>query len=302
MKPVERCHPGCEFCGDQTGKDERWVRKKKYLEDQGKLYVMRECQWRKKIKSENLRNYETRNLPLLMQPFGTTSQILNGIIEGKLFGFIVTDVTTPDEVIEKIKWLNFPPVIRRESIDETLLTPYMKKRVKEKKYKLPQVSPIQTFHGKQLLIFTPLAKFYLELGLKLSNISQFLQYQDSYVLKKFVSKITNGRIGAKRQRNSELELSYKVIGNSGYGKLGESVKRYTKTKLVDDMRLKIDQKSAFFKDSHPLETEDGEHELCEVDMQPKSVTDNKPLPMAVAILQNSKLHFLRKLFKISFST
>ena len=66
------------------------------------------------------------------------------------------------------------------------------------------------------------------------------------------------------------------------------------------MRLKIDQKSAFFKDSHPLETEDGEHELCEVDMQPKSVTDNKPLPMAVAILQNSKLHFLRKLFKIFF--
>lgn len=245
------------------------------------------------MKNEKLRYFETPFLPQIMQHFGSTTDLLKGIQDGQLFGFIVCDVRTPNEIIEKIKWINFPPVIRRESIDETLLTPYMLSRVKEKGYKLPQVSPIQAFHGSQLLLYAPLAKFYLDLGIKLENITSFIQYKEACVLKKFVEKITEGRIGAKRKRNDELELAYKIIGNSGYGKLGESVKKYTRTKLVDDQRLKTDQKSAFFKDSHPLVTEDGEHEICEVDMQPRIVTDDKPLPMAVAILQQSKLHFLR---------
>ena len=254
---------------------------------------MRECRWKLKVKNEKLRRFDTPFLPQIMRPFGSSRDILTGIQDGSLFGFIVADLTTPSALLEQIKWLNFPPVIRRESIDESLLTPYMKNRVNEKGYKLPQISPIQTYHGSQLLLFTPLVKFYLELGLEVTNITKFLQYKESFVLQNFVNKITNGRIQAKRKKNSELELAYKIIGNSGYGKLGESVKKYTKTKLVDDKRLKIDQKSAFFKDAHPLVDEEGEHEICEVDMQPKSVIDNKPLPMAVAILQNSKLHFLR---------
>lgn len=254
---------------------------------------MRECQWKNKVKNEKLRNFETEFLPGIMKPFASTHDILEGIKSGNLFGFVICDVRTPDHILNKIRWINFPPVIRRESIDETLLTPYMKERVKERGYKLPQVSPIQTFHGKQLLLYTPLAKFYLELGLELENITSFIQYKESHVLKNFVRKITDGRINAKKRKNSELELAYKVIGNSGYGKLGESVKKYTRTKLVSDERLKIDIKSAFFKDFHPLSTEDGEHEISEVNMQPKSVTDDKPLPMAVAILQLSKLHFLR---------
>ena len=90
----------------------------------------------------------------------------------------------------------------------------MKSRVKEKGYKLPQISPIQTFHGQQLLLFTPLARFYLQLGLELENISLFIQYKGVSVLQDFVTKITNGRIDAKRKQNSELELAYKVIGKS----------------------------------------------------------------------------------------
>ena len=292
MKSLCTNHPGCEYCGN-SGVDERWSRKKKYLEKIGRVFVMRECQWKEKFKRENLRNFVTPFLPGIMRPFVSSSEILAGIQEETLFGYIVCDVRTPQAVIDKIKWLNFPPIIRRESIDESLMTPYMKKRVLERGYKLPQISPIQCFHGQQLLLYTPLAKFYLDLGLKLENITSFIQYQESFVLRKFVSKITEGRIGAKRKRNPELELAFKVIGNSGYGKLGESVKKYTRTKLVDDKRLKTDIKSAFFKDFHPLTTEDGEHEICEIDMQPKCVTDDKPLPMAVAILQHSKLHFLK---------
>ena len=135
----------------------------------------------------------------------------------------------------------------------------MKKRVTERSYPLPQISPIQCFHGKQLLLYTPLAKFYLELGLELTNITKFIQYQKSFVFDSFVDKITSGRISARKADNPSLELAYKVIGNrldskiilyeflllnyfSSYGKLGENVRKYSKIALGDDHMAKKRQK------------------------------------------------------------
>ena len=80
--------------------------------------------------------------------------------------------------------------------------------------------------------------------------------------------------------------------------MGESVKRYTKTRLGDDKRLKEDMKSAHFKDSNILTMENGEHDLIEIDMRPQKIADNKPVIMAKAILQNSKLHFLKFVYHV----
>ena len=80
--------------------------------------------------------------------------------------------------------------------------------------------------------------------------------------------------------------------------MGESVKRYTNTKLGNDKRLKRDMKSAHFKDSNILTMENGEHNLIEIDMRPRKIADNKPIVLAKAILQNSKLHFLRFVYDV----
>ena len=44
-----------------------------------------------------------------MNRFGTEKDIINGIKNDNLFGFIVCDISTPEEMIEKYLWLNFPP-------------------------------------------------------------------------------------------------------------------------------------------------------------------------------------------------
>ena len=44
--------------------------------------------------------------------------------------------------------------------------------------------------------------------------------------------------------------------------------------------------------------EDGDHELIEISMAPKKVEDDKPIAMAAAILQNSKLHFLKFVYEV----
>ena len=58
--------------------------------------------------------------------------------------------------------------------------------------------------------------------------------------------------------------------------------------------------SPFFKQENFLEMENGESELIEITMTPKKVYDDKPVTMAAAILSNSKLHFLRFIYKVVF--
>ena len=49
-----------------------------------------------------------------------------------------------------------------------------------------------------------------------------------------------------------------------------------------------------------LDMENGEHEAVEITMTPKKVYDNKPIPMAAAILSNSKLHFLKFIYEVVY--
>lgn len=205
-------HPGCPHCGD-GGADPRWERKKQFLSEHGTLHIMRECLWRQKVKQLGLRYFHTPDLPLIMNTFGNERELLNAIRNDNIFGFCVCDVSTPPDVFKQIKHLNFPPVIRREVIDENLLSPYMAERCAKRGYKLPQKTLIQCYNGSQLLLFTPMIQFYMEIGLVITNVTRFIQYRPAIIFEKFVEKITSGRISAKKSGNESLELAYKIIGN-----------------------------------------------------------------------------------------
>ena len=213
---VDGRHVFYEFLGDYyhpEGADQRWERKSRLLQSLGTLHVMREGVWRKQVQVKGLKHFHTSSFPLIMNTFGKEKELLSAIQNDNIYGFAVCDVTTPSSVYEKIKHINFPPVIRRAIIDEELLSPYMKQRCQERGYKLPQKTLIQSYNGTQLLLMTPMIQFYLSLGLVISNISKFVQYRPAIAFDKFVKKITNGRITAKRNNNESLELAFKIIGN-----------------------------------------------------------------------------------------
>ena len=149
-------------------------------------------------------------------PSGNGKSILNGIENGELFGFIIGDVTTPQHLIDEIEYINFPPVIQRMDITINHLSEYMSERVQENATALPRTTVVQTYHAKQLLMFTPLVKFYIDLGLKISNITTFVQYLPMKCLKPFMEKVTNMRIAAAYDGEETKGNSAKLIGNSGY--------------------------------------------------------------------------------------
>ena len=158
--------------------------------------------------------FKTPNMPHLMSYSGSEQDILKGIKNGSFFGFIVADVTTPDDLLDEILPINFPPIIIRDTITEDMVGDYMKGRLNTKESKaVPCSTLLQKYNAKNVLLLSTMAKFYLELGMEISNITTFIQYRPAVVLDPFVKTITNGRISAKKAGNESLELAYKVIGN-----------------------------------------------------------------------------------------
>ena len=201
----------CPKCND-CNKPDNWELKKRALKQNGKLHFIRECDWTREKKEMDY--FETPDLPLIWKNFGSMRQILQGIEDGELFGFCLCDVKTPPKTFEDIHKVNFPPVIRRMKIDEEHISPYMKMRVSQgANLKLPVETVVQTFNGEQLLLFTPLIRFYMDLGLEISNITMFVQYRPGVILGDFVDQITEGRIKALEEKNSQLALTYKTVGN-----------------------------------------------------------------------------------------
>ena len=78
--------------------------------------------------------------------------------------------------------------------------------------------------------------------------------------------------------------------------MGENPTRYTNTKIVSNDKLIKCISSPFHKDLHPLNSEVDELEYIEVQQVPKKVADKKPVQMSIAILQHSKLQFLKYIY------
>ena len=110
----------------------------------------------------------------------------------------------------------------------------------------------------------------------------------------FVKKVVKMRTEAKKTGDEAKSLTAKLFGNSSYGKTGEAVSKYRNTSIIfDDDEFVEKKKSALFKSSNPVISEDNDQVAHEVSMLSKKVDDNKPVHVAVTILQNAKLLFLR---------
>ena len=112
----------------------------------------------------------------------------------------------PDELIEQLKWINFPPIISKQRITLDHLSDYMKKRYEEEGRKLDQESLVQTFRGENLFVFSELLKFYLHLGYEIRNVRMATQYLGEKCFAPFISKVVNMRIRAEKIDNDPTKV------------------------------------------------------------------------------------------------
>ena len=105
----------------------------------------------------------------------------------------------------------FPPVITKQVIGDDMLSPFMK----ELNDKKPVESPVQTYHGKNLFLFTPMVKLYMDMGLKISNVTEVVQYYPGKCFLPFANRVVQLRSEATRDGDDAKQLTAKLFGNSG---------------------------------------------------------------------------------------
>ena len=108
----------------------------------------------------------------------------------------------------------FPPVITKQIIEDDMLSPFMKELNENIKVK-QEASPVQTYHGTNLFLFTPLVKLYMDLGLKISNVKEVIQYFPGKCFLPFANRVVQLRSEATRDGDDAKQLTAKLFGNSG---------------------------------------------------------------------------------------
>ena len=189
--------------------------KRSKLAEFGEVIYMTECEWDELLPL--VKNTKTR-FPRILHKSDDIDTLLKGILSGELYGFIFTDIDGPDDLIEILAEQNFPPIFNKVKLTEEHLSPYMRSRYSAKDKKLKQESLVQTFRAKNILIHTCLARFYLEIGLKLFNIKWFTQYLGETSIAPFMKKVTSMRIEATKDKanpDKTKSNTAKIIGNSG---------------------------------------------------------------------------------------
>jgi len=179
---------------------------------------MWECQF--KILLPTIQNISTPTIPDILKTGQKETDLISGIKSGSLYGFIVCTINTPTDIADQLK--DFPPIIKRQKIIDSHLTPYTRNRIKLEKpnlKKFERETVVQCFNAENHLLLTSLAKYYLEKGLIISNVKTFVQYIPEKSLQPFVSHVTKMRIEAEKDNQHTKGNTAKIYGNSGYGKV-----------------------------------------------------------------------------------
>ena len=145
-------------------------------------------------------------------------KILKGIKESSLFGMLLCDIETPSHL--KPLFAEFCPIFKNAEVSRDDIGLLMKNYA-EKIGSLPQPRKmlIGSYFGNKILLITPFVKCFLNLGLVVTTIYEFIEFLPINCFQDFGDRISNAR------RESDLDPDkailanlMKLIGNSGYGK------------------------------------------------------------------------------------
>ena len=224
---------GCRFhrcphkCGvESVQSDEDFLRETKRLEfleeNLDVFHIIRGCEWaEEKKKIFKQRRFIKSNIsPFLGWKHVGEQEILKAVENGSFYGIMCVDIETPDEVVAKYEKLNFPFIFNKVGIDEDMLSPEVLEEARKRNTSFPVSVKTLTWNAKSFIAVSPLLKFYMKLGMKISNVQWALQYQVGKPFKYFVESLVEERIAAESStpKNTSRGDRAKLALNSAVGK------------------------------------------------------------------------------------
>ena len=139
-----------------------------------KIIEMWECEWWSLYKTDApVESYLRLNFPY-KRPL-SEEQLLQGIIDGRHFGYIQCDIEVPEHLRDYFS--NFPPIFKKTVVSRNDIGDLMKEYAeKERIMPQPRRMLISSFILTNGTIITPLLLSHLKLVLVCKKIDRFVQY------------------------------------------------------------------------------------------------------------------------------
>ena len=217
------------------------------------------------------------------------AEIIQNVLNDELFGFFEVDIEVPEQLRDKFS--EFCPLFVISEVPEKQIPQHMKdyqintgrKKIKNNKKLLGVMK------AEKILLYSPLLKWYLNHGLRVTKIRRYISYTSGRPFAWFPEEVSSARRDADNDKNKkQLGDTAKLKGNSFYGKMIENLEKHMNTKFTKDEKL-IDEifRSPFFEDLE--EINEG---VFEVRQRKRKVTITRPYQCGIAVYQLAKLRML----------
>jgi len=249
-----------------------------------------ECQWQEiKRQNQDIQHFLNTKCPV-QKPFQGQSEqdILNAVCQNKLFGLIQCDIHVPQHLQEYFSEMQ--PIFKNADIGKEHIGPFMRQYAD--KFNLmnqPRRTLIGSFVGKEILLTTPLLKWYLQKGLVVTAVHQVIEYRPEACFREFADNVSDARRGGDADPSKTiLAETFKLLGNSAYGKTLTNVAKHRDIYYVRCQDAQTLIKNKCFRKLTEL-TDD----LVEIEMAKKRIQWHLPLQIGFFVYQYAKLRMLQ---------
>ena len=186
----------------------------------------------------------------------------------------------------------FPALVSKTKISYDQLSDFQRKNLK-KNYKSSEKLISHLGYDKNSYISFEMYEMLKSLGYRI-NIKRILEYRHSNFMKSYIDVLFERKSYYKSIKNKGMSNTFKILANSLFGVMMTRVERFKNFKIVttEEQVDKYTKKPNF--NSRNIINED----LSIIDMDKNSVVYNYPILIGSVILQNSKVHMYKYLYKI----
>ena len=207
--------------------------------------------------------------------------------EGSWFGYAEVEIEIPKPLHPKFE--EMCPFFHNKTVPAKAVPEHMLKYLKETGRKRGETKKLMgTLSAQRILLYAPLLHWYVNHGAVIKRVYRTIDYTPAKIFPWFVEQVTEARRTGDVEKNKALLGDiFKLLGNSGYGKLIEALERqtnviYTKEEKVVDRAMR----SAYFSDLDEI------GEAYELESRKPRITIRRPFQIGIAVYQLAKLRIL----------
>ena len=207
--------------------------------------------------------------------------------EGIWFGFAEVDIEIPNHLHQKFE--EMCPFFYNKAVPFKAVPEHMLKYLRNTGRKKGDGKKlVEALSAKRILLYAPLLFWYVNHGAEITKVYRTIDYTPAKIFPWFVEQVTEARrTGDVEKSKALLAEVFKLLGNSGYGKLIEALERqtniiYTKDEKVVDRALR----SAYFSDLDEI------GQAYEVESRKPRIVIRRPFQVGIAVYQLAKLRML----------